>query len=302
MNIHSKPFSVSADLPAMLTLAQTYSDNHLHVIDLPWRFSSWALDDPENVGLWVDSTGQLVAWAVLNTPFWMIDHACDPSVEAEVFPRILAWADRRAKTVLDTPYGHPVWFTTTFATQPERIAALEAAGFASQADIGEDSWSQVLMERDGTQPVAAYRLPKGVTIRPLKGESEAQAYVDMHREIFETKNMTLEWRLRTLRHPDYVPELDLVAEDENGRLVAFCVCWINPLGGNVEPLGCHKDYLKNALGRTILCEGLRRLQDRGARKIYVHTDDYRNTAFALYEHVGFKVIQKVLIYRKEYEK
>ena len=52
--------------------------------------------------------------------------------------------------------------------------------------------------------------------------------------------------------------------------------------------------------RTALTEGLRRLHAHGAQNIYVETDSFRNTAFALYESVGFEVIQDVLVYRKDY--
>ena len=60
------------------------------------------------------------------------------------------------------------------------------------------------------------------------------------------------------------------------------------------------DFRRYALGRLALAEGLRRLQARGATRILVETDNWRNTAFQLYESMGFKVIQDVLVYRKDY--
>jgi ribosomal protein S18 acetylase RimI-like enzyme len=65
-------------------------------------------------------------------------------------------------------------------------------------------------------------------------------------------------------------------------------------------LGCHKDFRQYALGRVALAEGLRRLQALGARNIFVETDNYRNTAFRLYQSFGFEVLQDVLVYRKDY--
>jgi len=49
-----------------------------------------------------------------------------------------------------------------------------------------------------------------------------------------------------------------------------------------------------------LCETLRRLQQDGADSIFVETDNYRNTAFRLYQSVVFRVIREVLVYRKDY--
>jgi ribosomal protein S18 acetylase RimI-like enzyme len=73
------------------------------------------------------------------------------------------------------------------------------------------------------------------------------------------------------------------------------------LSGQIEPLGVHADFRKMGLGRAILSEGLRRLQSRGASQIGVQTDHYRNAAFKLYESRGFRVIQDILMYRKDYE-
>lgn len=300
----SRPFSGSADLRRMMDLSNRFPADHLRRTDLPYRLSSWALDDPENTRLWFDADGELAGWAVLQPPFWTIDYALDPGAAKDLHCTILDWADGRARDVLDSAYGHPCWFINAFADQSDRIRDLEAAGFASQADVGEDSWSKVYMERPGELPVKNYRVPQGFTIRPLDGEREVEAYVALHQAVFESKNMTAEWRTRTLRHPDYTPELDLVVTAPDGRLAAFCICWLNRHGaqtiGQVEPLGCHPDFRQYALGRLALAEGLRRLQSRGAQRIYVETDNYRSTAMRLYESVGFQTIRDVLVFRKDY--
>ena len=115
--------------------------------------------------------------------------------------------------------------------------------------------------------------------------------------------MTIDWRVRTLLHPDYKPDLDIVVLSPDKRLVAFCVCWFdeNSMTGHVEPLGCHKDFRQYGLGRVALSEGLRRLQTIGAQNIFIETDNYRSTAFRLYQSFDFDVIQEVLVYRKDYE-
>lgn len=284
---------------ALITLAELDPANNLHVTDLPWRFSSWALDNPQNVQLWRDASGQLLAWAVLQTPFWALDYAIHPDA-GHLHPQILAWADERARELLDTPYGHPAWFVNAFNRQSSRCAELEAAGFAAQTDVGETSWSKVFLQRSAQTPIKAYPPPAGFTARPLAGESEVEAYVNLHQSVFESKNMTVEWRARTLQHPHYCPELDVVVAAADGRLAAFCIGWLSGKRGQIEPLGCHKDYRRYALGRVALAETLRRLVALGAQEIVVETDSYRNTAFALYESLGFRVAEEVTVFRKEY--
>jgi ribosomal protein S18 acetylase RimI-like enzyme len=143
-------------------------------------------------------------------------------------------------------------------------------------------------------------------IRPLAGAEEVDAYVALHQSAFESKNMTREWRQRTLQHRDYQPGLDLVAVAPDGRLAAFCVCWFTPNGytgraeGQVEPLGVGPAFRKLGLGKAVLAEGLRRLREREAEWIYVETDNFRGPALRLYESAGFRVQEDVLIYRKAY--
>jgi ribosomal protein S18 acetylase RimI-like enzyme len=303
MKFDQRTYTGDSDQQAMLALARAFPTDNLHVIDLPYRLSSWALDDPDNVGLWFDEHGGLAGWSVLQVPFWTMDIVCHPAFEVELYPEILAWAGCRAQAVIDTPSGHPAWFVMAFAGQTSRSRALESAGFACQADVGENSWSKVLMRRSTPEPVKLYEPRAGFTVRPLAGMDEVAAYVELHQSVFESKNMTVDWRARTLRQPAYRPDLDLVVASDDGQLAAFCICWLDgeSMLGHVEPLGCHKDFRPFALGRVALSHGLQRLQSLGAREIFVETDNYRDTAFRLYESFGFEVIQDVLVYRKDYQ-
>lgn len=291
------------DQQAMLALAYAMPTEQMHLIDLPYRFSSWAFDHPENIALWHDETGELIAWAVLQTPFWSLDYVYRTDLP-ELNAEIIDWADEQATAVLDTPYGRPIWFTNCFREQ-SRTADLGTMGFADQSYVAENPWSKVLMARP-TGPIAVPSLPDGFTIRPLAGPTEVEGYVALHRDVFQSNSMTTEWRQRTLEQPAYRPELDLVVEAPDGRLAAFCICWLLDSGyngapaGQIEPLGVMEAYRHQGLAKAILAEGIRRLQQAGAKTIYVETDNDRDAAFALYESVGFRVWKDVPVYRKDY--
>lgn len=289
-----------ADLQAMHALARQFPEDHLHSIDLPYRFSSWALDEPENTALWFEGQ-QLMGWAVLQTPFWTIDITCHPDAVEHLYPEMLAWAEQRAWAAIQGTYGRPMWFVMVFRGQKERIRKLEEAGFACQENAGENPWSKVLLRRPAALPVKRYPPPSGYTLRTLAGEAEVESYAALHQSVFESKNMTAEWRARTLQHPAYRPNLDLVVEAPGGRLAAFCICWLdeNTMDAQVEPLGNHKDFRQFALGRVAFAEGLFRLQSLGVRNIYVETDLNRSTALRLYRSFDFKTAQDVLVYRRD---
>jgi len=137
----------------------------------------------------------------------------------------------------------------------------------------------------------------------VAGASEVQAYVELHRAVFESTNMTHAWRARTLGCLGYLHDLDLVAVAPDGRLAAFCIGWLSSVSGTsgqIEPFGVGREFREAGLGRAILLENVRRLANLGACRALVETDTYRSPALDLYESAGFKPIRDVHIYRKNY--
>lgn len=51
MTITYRSFLQDQDKQLMIDLAGQFQSDNLHVVDLPYRLSSWALDDAENVRL-----------------------------------------------------------------------------------------------------------------------------------------------------------------------------------------------------------------------------------------------------------
>jgi hypothetical protein len=149
MPLLNRPFT-PADFPSMATLIHDFPEGTLHVVDLPYRLSSWTFDYPENTQLWFNPEGELLAWASLQVPFWTIDYAYRPDTEYDLHRTILDWADQQARKLLNTASGHPAWYVTVFPHQTDRIRDLEELGFASQANVGDNSRSQVLMQHDPT--------------------------------------------------------------------------------------------------------------------------------------------------------
>ncbi|MEW5826452.1 MAG: GNAT family N-acetyltransferase [Candidatus Bipolaricaulota bacterium] len=286
----------------MLDLALAFPEAHLHTADLPYRFASWALDEPENVALWRDG-GRLVGWAVIQAPFWMLDFAFRPDTESDLLPEALRWADRRAKSVRGTIHERPQRYVTTFSNLEARLELLERHGYACQADVVSDSWSRVLLRRVGAAPERC-EAPAGFAVRAIDGQREIDAYVDLHRTVFESKNMTSAWRSRTLSAPHHLPEADLVATAADGRLAGFCIGWLAPSSGGVrigqiEPLGVDPGARGLGLGSVLLAECARRLIAAGAIELLVETDTYRAPALDLYESFGFRPLRDVVVYRKE---
>ena len=298
MTFIQHPYTGPSDLRAMTALVNAFPDRNLHVVDLPYRLCSWALDEPNNVGLWTNAAGELRGWAVMQTPFWCLDLVVHPDDEAQ-YPHLLAWAEQRAAALRGSSYGRPLWFVNVLARQQSLQRNLEAAGFASQTHVPVNPLSSVVMQLQG-EPKRGETPPDGIIIRPLAGEAEVAAYVACHQAAFGSDSMRAGWRARTLRHPAYRPELDLVAVTPAGQVAGFWVGWLHGTSGQVEPMGVHPDFRGRGLGRALLLAGIQRLRDLGAARVLVHTDNQRDAAFGLYQAAGFRVIEEVTVYRKDW--
>jgi ribosomal protein S18 acetylase RimI-like enzyme len=139
-------------------------------------------------------------------------------------------------------------------------------------------------------------LPRGFSVRPLRGISEVELYVSLQRAAFESEKMTVDWRTRTLEHPAYVPEIDLVVVDPQDQPVGFCVCWLRDGVGQIEPLGVHPDYQGMGLGRALEAAALGLMWQHGARKILVDHVSLNESAIALSTQTGFKQRHNALRY------
>jgi len=279
--------------------------DNLHLVDLPYRLSSWAFDTPENIRLWHDDNGEILAWAAMQTPFWTIDYAYSPKIDGNIHQHILTWADHRAKEIVKSPNKHPTWYINVFSYQLDRVKDLESIGFASQAHVEKNPYSEILLQHARHFSINEPVLPDGYSIRPLASHGEVGAYVELHRLAFGSKTMTASWKTKQLNCPQYDPDIDLLIVAPNGRFVAFCVCWLytddeGNISGQIEPLGVHPDFHQLGLGKAILLEGVRQMYAKGAKQIYVITETYRHAALALYESATFHIQRRVLVFRKDY--
>lgn len=302
-------FDDAADRGQMAALVQAHPAGHTHVVDLPYRLCSWAFDNPGNVALWRDKGGRLLAWAVLQPPFWTIDYGLHPNAPPDAFATLLEWAAEQAKALLDTPFGRPAWFVAIPEGQGDRRRALEAAGFIAQ-DTVDEPWSQVTLALDARVSMPPCPVKPGFHLRPLQGEAETPAYAALHRAVFGTANMTDDWRREVIRTPGYRPELDLVIEDPSGEPAAFCIGWLAGLAGNgnrpilagqIEPFGVREDARRYGLAWSLMAEVVSRLRGLGAETVYVQTDNNRDRAYAFYRAAGFRMVESITLFRKDFD-
>jgi ribosomal protein S18 acetylase RimI-like enzyme len=285
MIVTTRPWSDPADLQRVSTLVRAFPHEQLHVVDLPYRLASWALEDGRNARLWYDAAGGLLAFAIIQRPWQALDFFVHPGArEIGIEPAMMVWAAERMQELAAEQGDALALFVTVRDDQRDRSTLLQQHGFALAG------WSLVHLARPLTDVIPEPRLPPGFTLRPLNGDAEVESYVRLHRTAFGTNNMTIAWRRRTLAAREYVPELDVVAVAPDGSLAAFCVCWLsaNTRLGQIEPFGVLPQYQGLGLGRAALLEGLWRLQAHGALEALVFTYGDDTPAIRLYTGTGFR--------------
>ncbi|HKV83081.1 MAG TPA: N-acetyltransferase [Ktedonobacterales bacterium] len=304
MAITESPPHDVGDYQNMWALAQTHPDARRHVVDLPYRLRAPSALDRENVRLWTNERAEVIGWAILQWEFWTLDYAILPGpTAATVAGNILLWAiegtARRA-----TSRGEPLrLFVDAREPGPPPALPLDEFGFTLYPE-----WRQYHMERPVDLAPKQPNIPRGFTIRPLAGMDEVDAYVDLHHAAFDSTNMTREWREAILRSPHYTPDLDLVAVAPDGALAGFCICWLNTtarwetgpeITGQVEPIGVAPAYQGSGLGRALMYEGVRRMAEHGAQRMFVEVDAENEAARSLYESAGFRVRETIHKYMLE---
>src|SRR5579883_889760 len=286
MFITERPFMGEPDWPLIASALDALPANARHVIDLPYRLSSPPMQTGENARLWLDDAGQIAGFAAWQRYWAVLDFFTLPSPQrGEIENAIFTWALPRFRA-MDAARGRPLPYWAEYREDDtERGDLLVAHGFTLDED-----YQYVQLHHPLGEALPVVSAPQGITIRPLVGEREVAAYVALHRAAFESESMTQDWRERTLRAPHHLPEIDLVAETEDGALVGFCLGWFDAAHrqGQVEPVGVAPGYHGRGIGRALLSEMLRRFAALGAERVIIETESTRSPALRLYESVGFR--------------
>ena len=249
-----------------------------HLLDLPYRLSSWSLDNPDNVHIW-EINGQIQAVGIIQMPWVALDYTYDPRAE-HLVPDIFDWAVERAEAI-SSETGQD--FTLVIRIPPERKEHVQHA--TTRGFQLDDEWTIVHLSRELDTPLDEPKLPDNFSFRTLRGQSEVEAYVNLHQTAFGSTAMQVGWRRQTLKMQQYQPNLDLFIVNEEDQPVAFCIGWVHPSEplGQIEPLGVHPDYQRLGLGRAVLLEGLRQLQIHGVNTAAIDTYKFNDPALSLYQ-------------------
>lgn len=254
---------------------------YVHPGDYAWWIHHDDPRHPDHFSTWIQGDSAFV------TIDWLEPH------EVSLFTRpgvdrmpLLRWAQSRLRH-----RGEVGWVADG---DTELVGALETEGYSPVFAHRQYEWKL-------TGRLPEPRLPGGWTLRPVRGEHEANARQAAAHAAFEStmpEAMHLQRYLCFMRSPAYVPERDLVAVDPEGRIASFMIWWADEHGiAQIEPFGTHPDYHRQGAGRALLYHGLGEMRRAGMEMVRVCTDDgWEATKF--YEGVGFSDVGRLRWWKK----
>jgi len=320
-----RPYAGDADLEAIANLINTCEavdqlDEGTSVSELQQQFDEPSLDKARDIRLWENADGQLAGMGRLWIP--PVGKVIDGFLWFRVLPtarggdldrQIVAWAEGRMREVsqergvqVKLRSGSRAYQSDSPSkTLRDRIALLESCGFIADRYF-------FTMERSLSLPIPESQLPDGFTIRQVRSNKDAEAWVELFNQSFidhwNHHDLTVESYEHWLTDPDYKPELDLVAIAADGTFAAFCHCDISPEDnkrsgrneGWISTLGTRRGFRRKGLGRAMLLAGMQRLKVAGVDTARLGVDtENPSGAGQLYESVGFRKVYTQIMYVKD---
>jgi predicted N-acetyltransferase YhbS len=269
---------VAAALPDLQALASRLwsRESRQHPGQLSWSLY-YAEDLRPGPAEVTRAGGEVVGWAWAESDDWL--ELCVDPAHREVATDLIAWFTDRA------PPGEVA--TMVLETEDHLLAALADAGFA-RAD--RPWFTHHFLELADLAPVPEV---DGYTFRHVELD-EAEPRAACHRDAwsdFGPSRVTTSAYDGLMRAPYYRHDLDWVALDAAGEMVASACLWLDPVTGVVlvEPVGCAPDHRGRGLAGAVSLAALRAAREVGATTGLVcpRGDDAYPVPGRIYRAIGF---------------
>ena len=167
------------------------------------------------------------------------------------------------------------------------------------------------MVRSLDDPVEVIPLPEGLEVRPTLPDhyrtiwdAGQEAFQDHWNYIPEPE----EEYQKLLLSPDFNPDLWQVAWDDD-QVAGMVLNFVNPEEnreyrrerGYTEGISVRRPWRRRGLARALLTRSLQMFKEMGMQEAALGVDSQNpNGALHLYETVGFRVVRRELVYRKDF--
>lgn len=178
------------------------------------------------------------------------------------------------------------------------IEALRRDGYASDRDA--PFFVHLACQLDRMPPL---RVPAGFTARHV-GAEEVAARAAVHRAAFAPSHVTEASYCAVTTAWPYRAELDRVVQAPDGRLVAYCLAWLDERHrvGELEPVGTDAAFRRLGLAKAACLDAMHMhaLRAAGAEQaiVYARGDAAYPGPISLYHGLGFEPYARTLTFTR----
>jgi mycothiol synthase len=155
-------------------------------------------------------------------------------------------------------------------------------------------------ERSLSVPIPESKLPDNFTIRTCTLD-DIERYIVAYNSAFNASWSPDDYREAVMKKVGYDPQHIIVAVAPDGQFAAFTMIWFDDLNkvGLFEPVGTHRDFHRQGLGRALMLHCLHQMKARGMETAKVGHDAENLAAQSLYQSIGFTQKYTSLGFKKE---
>jgi len=226
---------------------------------------------------------KLIAVTILDTSpvSYLNIHPDHAHVEKDI---ILAMEEqKRAMGKTDDKEVRIAFVTPTSHTHRQDL--LKELGYENFGNYGHNRIRPVDLD------VPDYHLPDGYSIKHVDVAEEFEKYHEVIGSVFPHcgEHMTKKSAKHYSEASFYHDGMDLAVVAPDGKFAAFTTIRMDPVSGiaEFEPVGTHPDHRKLGLAKSIILEGLKRLEEHAPSFVCIPEAADNEGATRLYDSLGF---------------
>ena len=126
-----------------------------------------------------------------------------------------------------------------------------------------------------------------LNIKTFSNEEDLQNFIELDSQFFP-----FPWSERGWREIDWSRHLMIYGEEENGRVVGFCLYQYVFDEAHLFKIIIHPDLRRKRYGERLMEESFFSLVERGVSQIFLEVQSDNNSAVYLYQKLGFQTQKK----------
>lgn len=292
--VDRRDFAGDADLRAMQRMCSRWwsPTSRFHPGQLAWSRHHRPVDPSapadEAISLWV-ADDEVVGFGWAEAPEWF-ELQVDPR-HPEVADSVIEWFEEWSDADEQS----------TMAVEGDIVeSALIAAGFATRIDEPFFVHHVIdLVDLGAALTVEGYRFRQ---VEPGEAATRAECHAAAWSTLAHPSAVTPQSYGRLMQTWPYRHDLDWVAVDETGQMVASSLVWLDPDTGVglVEPVGCVPEHRGRGLAGAVVTAGLRALRGAGASRATVtpRGDAAYPGPMRLYRSLGFRPTARIVTWTR----